>query len=265
MAITTICFGQSITGIYRETKIVDKTGNTIDSPFEQYNVCKSDANYQITILNNNSADFVLGNIVASPYVLTGEEKSLPYNDGIKITESKKGKFTLKWYSTYTNHQYFPYNSWCTEYYEANKLSPKAKKIWNLLKSCQQRSDQNKFIGTWRMMGFSSSANNYSKITLIDIDQYKVYGKKDMLILYSEEGMEIAQEREGSFSLAPAYGNLWTVEYPNNPYYIIEHGHPVIVRWIDENHHTVTYVNDKGAQHTEVWERASLPEVLISTL
>lgn len=265
MATTSISFAQSITGIYRETKIVEKTGNTIKSPFEQYNICKSDANYQMTVLENENADFFFGNIVASPYVLTGEDKSLSYNEGIKITECTKGKFTLKWYSTYPNHAYFPNNDWCTEYYEANKLTPKAKKIWNLLTACQQRSDQNKFIGTWRMMGFSSSATNYSEILPVNVDQYKVYGKKEMLLLYSEPGRKIAQKIEGAFSLAPAYGNLWPIEYPNNPYYIIENGHPVIVRWIDDSHHSVTYVNDKGEQNTEIWERASLPEVLIPTL
>lgn len=145
-----IAYGQTENprGIYRMKSMISNQGIEINAPFDQYKVCTDSISLAVSIQGNrfsiNNNDGLLN--------YTGEAPDATDPHRIRIYDSNAGKFTLKWWSNYSNHFYFPKNDWCTEYYVSNSYSPVGKKVFDRLTSQMPQYDRKQpLYGAWRML------------------------------------------------------------------------------------------------------------------
>ena len=156
-----ICMAQTDNprGVYKLTGLLDKYGNIIKEPFDQYKICTDSVTLMFSVQGNQ---FSIGKNDSKIFNYTGEEPDAQNATATRIFDSNTEHFTLKWWSTYSNHLYFPKNDWCTEYYESNKYSDNAKKILDALMSPTASDSKNPLIGTWRMIGMVDELRDMKK-------------------------------------------------------------------------------------------------------
>lgn len=233
---------QTANGIYRETSLIDKNGNLIVSPFDQYKICNDTSNYMFSVVRNHGAvNFHIDNFVNEPITYTGKDKKSDNDHSLKYYDFTKKGFTLAWYSEYVNHSYFPTNDWCEEFYESGKYSPEAKKILNLLQS-DMSDKKNPFIGTWHRVGLLS----FDEIIPTRTDMYKIYGQKDMILFSGKPGQYIS-------------GDLLDIKYYNDRGILKENGNNVLIKWLSNDKFLLCYILDGNKRSKlELWERASSP-------
>jgi hypothetical protein len=157
----TFCMAQTENprGVYKLTGLLDKYGHVIKEPFDQYKICTDSVTLMFTVNGNR---FSIGKNDSKVFNYTGEEPDANDTTATRIFDSNAAHFTQKWWSTYSNHIYFPKNDWCTEYYESGKYSDNAKKILDALMSPTASHPQNPFIGTWRFIGMMDELRNVKK-------------------------------------------------------------------------------------------------------
>ena len=157
----TLCMAQTENprGVYKLMSIIDKQGATIKEPFDQYKICTDSVTLMFAV---NGNQFSLGKNDSQVFNYTGEEPDANNATATRIFDSNAEHFTLKWWSTYNNHLYFPHNDWCTEYYESGKYSVHAKVILDALMSPNAFHPQNPFIGTWRFLGMMDELRDVKK-------------------------------------------------------------------------------------------------------
>lgn len=143
-------------GVYKLITLTDKYGNPIKEPFDQYKICTDSVTLMFTVQGNR---FSLGKNDKTLHNYTGEEPDALDAHASRIFNSNAEHFTLKWWSTYPNHLYFPNNDWCTEYYESGKYSETAKKALDALMSPPALDPKNPLIGTWRLIGMMDELRN----------------------------------------------------------------------------------------------------------
>ncbi|MBO4673602.1 MAG: hypothetical protein J5616_04560 [Bacteroidaceae bacterium] len=146
-------------GVYKLMNIIDKYGNPVKEPFDQYKICTDSVTLMFSVQGDR---FSIGKNDSKVFNYTGEEPDANNATATRIFDSNAEHFTLKWWSTYSNHLYFPKNDWCTEYYESNKYSDNAKKILDALMSPNAFHPQNHFIGTWRFLGMMDELRDVKK-------------------------------------------------------------------------------------------------------
>lgn len=150
---------ESPRGVYKLTYMRDKHGNLIQGPFDQYKICTDSVTLMFTV---NGNQFFLNKNDSQIFNYTGEEPDANDTTATRIFDSNAAHFTQKWWSTYSNHIYFPKNDWCTEYYESGKYSDNAKQILDALMSPNVSHPKNPFIGTWRLIGMMDEWRNVKK-------------------------------------------------------------------------------------------------------
>ncbi|MBO5026392.1 MAG: hypothetical protein J6C86_09680 [Bacteroidaceae bacterium] len=130
---TTMCWGQkhpkeNPRGIYRMASLVEKNGREVVSPFDQYKICTDSITLNLNIMGTKFS------ISKEESILnyTGEKPDKKQAHAIRIYDSNAEHFTLKWWSSFSNHLYFPENGWCTEFYVANSYSEKGKALFKAL-------------------------------------------------------------------------------------------------------------------------------------
>lgn len=146
-------------GIYKMKSMIDNQGLEIKAPFDQYKVCTDSITLMVSIQGNRFS------ISKEEEMLnyTGKEPDAAMPHRIRIYDSNAEKFTLKWWSNYSGHFYFPKNDWCTEYYEANSYSPVGKKVFDRLTSHMQQYDkQQPLYGAWRMLDIVDELKDVKK-------------------------------------------------------------------------------------------------------
>lgn len=186
----TLCMAQTDNprGVYKLTSLIDKEGVTIQAPFDQYKICTDSVTLMFTM---QGSGFSLGKNDSQVFNYTGEKPDANNATATRIFDSNAEHFTLKWWSTYQSHLYFPHNDWCTEFYESGKYSVNAKTILDALMSPSDSHHQNPFIGTWRFLGMMDE--------LQDVKKKLSALRKDV-----EEGMDI-----GNLIFTPSYAIMYS--------------------------------------------------------
>lgn len=188
--VPTLCMAQTDNprGVYKLTSIINKEGVTIQAPFDQYKICTDSVTLMFTM---QGSGFSLGKNDSQVFNYTGEKPDANNATATRIFDSNAEHFTLKWWSTYQSHLYFPHNDWCTEFYESGKYSVNAKTILDALMSPSDSHRQNPFIGTWRFLGMMDE--------LQDVKKKLSALRKDV-----EEGMDI-----GNLIFTPSYAIMYS--------------------------------------------------------
>ena len=175
-------------GVYKLTSLIDKEGVTIQAPFDQYKICTDSVTLMFTM---QGSGFSLGKNDSQVFNYTGEKPDANNATATRIFDSNAEHFTLKWWSTYQSHLYFPHNDWCTEFYESGKYSVNAKTILDALMSPSDSNPQCPFIGTWRFLGMMDEIRDV---------------KKQLIALHKniEDGMDI-----GNLIFTPSYAIMYS--------------------------------------------------------
>ena len=158
IAMPTICMAQTENprGVYKLTGLLDKYGNHIKEPFDQYKICTDSVTMMFSVVGDW---FRIGKNDSKVFNYTGETPDANNATATRIFDSNAEHFTLKWWSDYSDHIYFPKNDWCTEYYVSGKYSDTAKKALDALMSPPAADPKNTLIGTWRLIGMMDDLSN----------------------------------------------------------------------------------------------------------
>ncbi len=161
-------------GTYRLMDIIDKNGDTIPTPFDQYKICMKDVTLTFVMEGNH---FIIRKTDKNVLKYTGEEPDAHDATATRIYGDGKEKFTLKWWSTTPNHKIFPHNDWCIEHYALYNSSDNARPVlyqlnrtpaseiidtWFADKKMQkayEKSMKNPFVGRWRVLGWMDELCN----------------------------------------------------------------------------------------------------------
>ena len=161
-------------GTYRLMDIIDKNGDTIPTPFDQYKICMK--NVTLTFVMNGDR-FSIRKNDKNVFKYTGEEPDAHDATASRIYGEGREKFTLKWWSTYQNHKIFPHNDWCIEHYALYNTSDNARPVlyqlnrtpaseiidtWFADKKMQKAYDKaikNPLLGQWRVLGTIDELRN----------------------------------------------------------------------------------------------------------
>ncbi|MBR1666661.1 MAG: hypothetical protein IJ693_00125 [Bacteroidaceae bacterium] len=161
IAMPTLCMAQTENprGVYKLTGLLDKYGNLIKEPYDQYKICTDSVTMMLSLQGDQ---FSIGRNDSEIFNYTGETPDANNATATRIFDSNAEHFTLKWWSTTPGHIYFPHNDWCTEYYESGKYSKNGKYILDALMSPNASHPKKPLIGTWRFIGMMDELHNVKK-------------------------------------------------------------------------------------------------------
>ena len=150
-------------------------------PHDIYKICTDNITMRMNVVKDYySRVFRIDHSDPEVFYYTGEKSELDETDkSIRIFDSNAKHFTQKWWCTYRDSHYFPYNTWCYEFYESGKYSETARPIADMLTSAPTRDANNPLIGTWQYaMKIEKIAEEGSKNWIDELK--KVDNMKDIL-------------------------------------------------------------------------------------
>ena len=145
-------------GIYKMTTLTGKMGE-VKAPYEQYKVCTDSVTLMVSFQN---AFFNISNNDRMVFNYTGDQPKSENDKTTLIYDSNAEHFTLKWWSQYTNHIYFPKNDWCIEKYESGHYSNLERVAFDALTGKAVTDSHNPLIGTWRIVGYVDELRDVKK-------------------------------------------------------------------------------------------------------
>lgn len=154
-------------GIYKMTTLIGNAGE-VEAPFDQYKICTD----SITLTAAFDKDFLgLGRYSSmiirqndrQTFNYTGEAPDPSDSTASRIYDSNSDHFTLKWWSSYTNHVHFPKDDWCIEKYEANLFSEDCRPIFDLILNPAPHDDACPIVGTWLLLTIVDSLEHWQRI------------------------------------------------------------------------------------------------------
>lgn len=241
-------------GVYKLIEIIDKTGTRISAPFDQYKICTDSVTLMLAMQGSR---FSLGKNDSKVFNYTGEEPDANDTTATRIFDSNAEHFTLKWWSTYPFHLYFPNNDWCTEFYESGKYSENAKTILDALMSPNATDRKCPFIGTWRMVGMMDELRNTKQQLkkLHEDDRYKanigyIIFTPNCAIMYSN------RNRGGSVELVGYNGKKEIIMGHFDPKAGLNGGHRNAITWLGKDCFAMEVQLEGYRTDYEIWERVT---------
>ena len=161
LMLPTTCMAQQENprGVYKLTGLIDKRGDLIKEPFDQYKICTDSVTLMFTV---QGSQYGLSRNDRDVFNYTGEAPDAKDEKATRIYDSNAQHFTQKWWSTMQGHILFPENGWCTEYYESGKYSETAKQILDAMMSVPASDPKNPLIGAWRFTGMMDELRDTKK-------------------------------------------------------------------------------------------------------
>ena len=171
-------------------------------PHDIYKICTDNITMRMNVVKEYDWMFRIDHSDPEIFNYTGEKSEFDETDkSIRIFNSNAERFTQKWWSTYRNSPYFPYNTWCYEYYESGNYSEAAKPIADMLTSVPARDANNPLIGTWQYaMKIEKMAEEGSKNWIDELK--KVDNMKDILSYFRQ--MEPENDFEEYYVFTPSF-------------------------------------------------------------
>ena len=246
----TLCMAQTDNprGVYKLTSLINKEGVTIQAPFDQYKICTDSVTLMFTM---QGSGFSLGKNDSQVFNYTGEKPDANNATATRIFDSNAEHFTLKWWSTYQSHLYFPHNDWCTEFYESGKYTNNAKAILDALMTPNASHPQNPFIGTWRFLGMMDELRDVKKqLNALRKDAAKGMNIGNLIFTHSHAIMYSNSTRGGSIELAAYNGKkkIMMVDEQHKK----AHEHAFI--WLSKDCFAMEVHLDGYRTDYQIWER-----------
>lgn len=160
-------------GTFALMSIIDKNGNTIEKPFDQYKICMDDVSLTFVMEGNQ---FVIRKTDKNVLKYTGETPDAHDATATRVYDCERQSFTLKWWSTESNHRIFPHNDWCIEHYAMYNHSDNAGPV---LRELNKVPNHTGFVDTYY---FGKNAKKYFEKAMKNpiLGRWKVLGTMDEL-------------------------------------------------------------------------------------
>ena len=261
----TFCMAQTENprGVYKLTEMIDKSGMRISAPYDQYKICTD----SVTLMfMTQGSHFSLGKNDSQVFNYTGEEPDAHNATATRIFDSNAEHFTLKWWSTYQNHLYFPHNDWCTEFYESGKHSDIAKTVLDALMSPNASHPKNPFIGTWRMVGMMDELRN-AKQQLKQLRKDDWYKRPVGYIIFTPTKaiMYSNSNRGGSIETFSNHGKkeVFMAHFDSQSGFTGGHRNAII--WLSKDCFAMEVQLDGYRTDYQIWERVTDPTPLFNRI
>ena len=138
-------------GIY---KLMGVKGKRLVKPYfsDLYKICTDSVTMRFLINDRNPHLFRIDVPDFQVFNYTGEKTENNETDkSIRIFDSNSKRFTQKWWSTLSNHSFYPDNDWAYEYYESGNYTEASKPIFDALTMSQQPNTTHPLVGTWQFI------------------------------------------------------------------------------------------------------------------
>lgn len=139
-------------GIYKMTKMSDRSGREIDAPYDQYKICEDETTITFRVGSNSTQSILMFVFNINDRRILNYTGKAPYSEDPHATQiyaSNGQEFRLRWWSRNKGHRYFPENDWVVEKYEQDKFSKSAQTILSLLHQTDiPHTNANPFEGRW---------------------------------------------------------------------------------------------------------------------
>ncbi len=167
-------------GVYKMKTLIDKTGNEILAPFDQYKICTDSSTLTAFVYGRT---FGIRANDEQTFNYTGDAPASPDTTASRIYDSDSRHFTLKWWSTHEG-MYFPSNGWCTERYVADEYSENGKILFDAIMHPAKNIDKkNPLYGNWQRIGIYDEPQDVDEaMETFKKNGVPAYGRKDIMIL-----------------------------------------------------------------------------------
>ena len=234
-------------GLYRLKQFIYEDGRTSPPGFSQYKYAADSVGLLISYrASQNTTQWSNMTVeIREPYPLlyTGEKPQGTDGHGTQIFNVDDDQFCFKWYNDKWPNM-SKLNEFITEVYRKSVMEPEVTQAINML---ENRFDYNasKFYGWWVRVAATANPDGTGKRTAVPTI-WKAYSPGlSMVVTILNNGNVLGCNPTS------------TVKYENDST-IYEIGHPCNIYWINDNCHTLTFVQENGAPLTELWMRSGLP-------
>ena len=236
-------------GVYKLMK-VRANGVEYNDVNDQYKICTDSITFNVQM---NEGRFLINN-QSIIYNYTGNVLNGNRDFSDKIYNSNEHGFTLKWWNGGINHSYVPRQTWGIEEYKIDEYSTDGAKIFPLLMTVQSPSEENPFIGEWRILGTTDNQNNIDGQAKEMQTKNPIVGKNSQIVVFSTEYMLIV-------NLGNSSGGILDVAYEGNESIMVA-DYLRQVEWINHDLIAIAYKTEKGNSY-EIFERISDGRPVIS--
>lgn len=235
-------------GLYRLQKFIYEDGSEKTPDFSQYKYA-ADSVGLLSAYSYSGSPQLWNHMtveIREPHPLrnTGEKPQGADGHNIQIFNVKDGEFSFKWYNTQWPNM-SKLNEFITEVYGVGGIESEVAKAFNLLENKFDTKD-NKFYGWWIRIAATTNPDGTGQRQQIPT-LWKVYSP-DM-------SMVIHPLNRNTLGCTPTT----TVKYENDST-IYEIGHVCNIKWLSDDCHALTFVQENGAPLTEIWVKGGLPRM-----
>ena len=234
-------------GLYRLKQFIYENGRTQLPGFSQYKYA-ADSVGLLIFYQHSRNNIQWGNMsieIREPYPLkyTGEKPQGNDGHGTQIFKVDNEQFYFKWYN-----DKWPgmsnLNEFIIEVYRKSPIEAEVAQAFNLLEN-KIDNKTNKFYGWW--MRIAATVNPDGTGRRIQVPTiWKAYSPTLSMVVANLNNANVLECNPTS-----------TIKYENDST-IYEIGHPCNIHWINDDCHTLTFVQENGQPLTELWVRSGLP-------
>ena len=213
---------ESPRGIYKMMTLTGKQGE-IKAPFDQYKICTDSVTL---MLNVQGTSFQIQDTDHMVFYYTGEQPKDENDKSTLIYDSNADHFSMKWWSTYRNHAYFPENDWCIEKYEANQYSEPARLAFDALNAIPVADKANPLLGTWRVLGDVDELRDVKKALPVMLEKYEDSKYRNTFYVFTPQSFALVMLGRG--------GIANPVEYIGKKAYKLGFNNVSKVKWLTKD-------------------------------
>ncbi len=239
---------QNPKGLYRLDRFVYENGNSKVPGFSQYKYAADSVGLLIFYTNrhNNRQWNQLQVEIRenAPLLNTGETPQGADGHGNQIFGVTDSQFSFKWYNTrWPNMSNL--NEFITEIYVREGIEVEVNQALSMLQNKIEK--QNRFSGFWVRVGVTANPDGSGERRQAPLI-WKVYAPGMSMV--------VTPQRNPNVIICDITG---TVRYENDTT-IYEIGNRCDIRWLSEDSHTLTFMQENGTRLTELWVRGGLTDL-----
>ena len=234
-------------GLYRLKSFIYENGSVKLPGYSQYKYAADTVGLLVSYTPSRSANQWSNMQVeireSYPLLNTGETPQGEDGHGTQIFNVTDSLFCFKWYNDrWPNMSNL--NEFITEIYSKARMESEVVKAFGLFEN-QLDVKANKFYGWWVRVGATANTDGTGKKMQVPV-MWKAYGP--------DLSMVVNASNDGKFLRCNPTN---TIRYENDST-IYEIGHPCNIRWLNDDSHALTFVQENGQPLTEIWVRGGLP-------
>lgn len=235
-------------GLYHLQKFIYEDGSERTPDFSQYKYAADSVGLLVSYRKAGSpqqwSQMTIEIREPHPLKNTGETPQGADGHDIQIFNVKDGEFSFKWYNTQWPNM-SKLNEFITEVYGVGGIESEVAQAFNLLEN-KFDTKGNKLYGWWIRIAATKNPDGTGQRQQIPT-LWKVYSP-DM-------SMVIHPLNRNTLGCAPTT----TVKYENDST-IYEVGHVCNIKWLNDDCHALTFMQENNVPLTEIWVRGGLPKL-----